>query len=185
MRKSLLKSRKAAMEMSVGTIVTIVLLVSVLILGIFLIARIRTLATGVIDMTNDAVTKEINKLFAEPKEVVIYPVGRVLEIKQGNSDQVGVVIANIIQGGTGTEKFAYIVELQDKGDCALTEDQIKAWIILGKEDSNIPIAPGKQIVGRVTFRIPDGTPLCKARFKVDVSIDGRAYGRENFDVQIK
>ena len=59
----MIKQKKAAMEMSVGTIVTIVLLMSVLILGIFLIKNIFSSAKNAIDLTDEQLNAEINELF--------------------------------------------------------------------------------------------------------------------------
>jgi len=186
MRKSLLESKKAAMELSIGTIVIIVLGVSMLIVGIFLVQRIRQSATGVIDMTNDAMTKELNKLFTEPKKVAIYPPTKVAKIKQEEKDEVGIVITNLIQGGTGSEIFSYTVELSDKGDCRETEEQINSWIILGRENPKIENLPsGEQTLERVRFLIPTGTSLCSARFNVAVSVDGGPYQRETFDIEVQ
>jgi len=69
-----MKSKKAAMEMSVGTIVTIVLLMSVLVLGLFLVQKIFNLGTGAVDAIDSQVQNEITKIFTEEgKSVAIYP----------------------------------------------------------------------------------------------------------------
>lgn len=172
------------MEMSVGTIVTIVLLVSVLILGIFLISRIRESATGVIDMTNDAVVKEVNKLFAEPQRVVIFPNTKILSITQGKSDEVGIYITHLKEG-VGTEKFSYEVTLSDKGNCVETEEQILRWIVLGKAGTNIDLSPGTGSLERIRFQIPTGTSICTARFRVSVSDSVGAYGTDSFDIEVE
>jgi hypothetical protein len=186
MRKRILESRKAAMELSIGTIVIIVLGVSMLIVGIFLINRLRGSATNVIDMADDAITKELNELFTEPKKVAIYPSTKVAKIDQEEKDDVGIVITNLIQGGTGSEIFSYKVELSDKGNCVETEEQINSWITLGRENLNIEsLAPGDSTVERVTFTIPTTASLCRARFNVAVFVDGNPYGRESFDVEIQ
>jgi hypothetical protein len=136
-------------------------------------------------MTDDAVTKELNKLFAEPQKVMIYPNTRVLNIKQETTDAVGVVITNLIQGGTGNEIFSYKVELVDKGDCKETEEKISSWITLGRENPKMIILPGESRIGRVTFKIPTGTSLCMPRFDVTVFVDGSPYGGDNFDIQVQ
>ena len=59
------------MEMSVGTIVTIVLLMSVLVLGIILIKNIFYGGIKIVDMTNEQLENEINKLFGEDKKLVL------------------------------------------------------------------------------------------------------------------
>ena len=76
--------KKAAVEMSVGTIVTIVLLMTTLILGLVLV---RTIFSGAIENINSidqSVKNEINKLFAEDnaRKVVVYPPSRLIIIKK-------------------------------------------------------------------------------------------------------
>ncbi|GAJ19112.1 unnamed protein product, partial [marine sediment metagenome] len=92
------KNRKAAMEMSVGTIVTIVLLMSVLILGIFLIQKIFSSAKGAIDLTDAQLEEQINTLFGDDAEVVIYPKSGLVEAKQGELEAVGIGIKNLLEG---------------------------------------------------------------------------------------
>src|SRR6056297_2692630 len=80
------KNRKAAMEMSVGTIVTIVLLMSVLVLGIFLVQKVFQSGTNAVDQINQQVENEINKLFSEEGQTLaIFPTSKQLTIKQGDS----------------------------------------------------------------------------------------------------
>jgi len=91
-----MNNKRAAMEMSVGTIVTIVLLMSVLILGIFLIQKIFGTAKGAIDMTEQQLYEQINKLFSsdEGQRVMVYPQTRSLTIKKKKSDAFGWGIYN-------------------------------------------------------------------------------------------
>src|SRR4030043_1883739 len=99
-------NRKGAMEMSVGTIVTIVLLVSVLILGIVLIKNIFTSAKGVVDLTDQQLRDEVNKLFSEENKISIYPATRIIEIKQDTTDGIGIGIKNLLTGASGDKKFS-------------------------------------------------------------------------------
>ena len=55
----MIENKKAAMEMSVGTIVTIVLLMSVLVLGLVLITNIFSGATSSVKTIDDKVKSEI------------------------------------------------------------------------------------------------------------------------------
>lgn len=82
-----MKNKKATMEMSVGTIVTIVLLMTVLILGLVMI---RTIFKGSIENINGidtAVKDQINKLFSEDtsRQIVVYPTSRYVTIKKGRT----------------------------------------------------------------------------------------------------
>ncbi|MDD5015377.1 MAG: hypothetical protein PHW73_09850, partial [Atribacterota bacterium] len=105
-----MKSKNAAMEMSVGTIVTIVLLMSVLILGIFLIQRIGGVARGAIDLTEKQLYTELNKLYEanEDQKIILYPQSNLLEIKKGKSDGFGLLINNRLETD---ETFSYEITL--------------------------------------------------------------------------
>ena len=177
--------KRAAMEMSVGTIVTIVLLMTVLILGIFLVQKIFSGASGAIDLTEDQLNSEIGKLFGEDKELVIYPSSRRVEIKQESEDGVGIGIKNLLQGAAGTKTFSYEVVVSDASDCVETEEEIVEWFTTGRTESNIPIAVGKSTTGKVLFRIPSGNSLCTARFRINVDAEGQAYATDFFDITVK
>ncbi len=179
------KNRKAAMEMSVGTIVTIVLLMSVLILGIFLVKSIFKSAKGAVDLTDQQLKNEINKLFSEDKRLVIYPGTRHVEIKQEETDGVGIGIKNLLKGREGASRFSYEVIVSDASDCPITESEVAKWIKTGRAESNIPIPVGEVSVQKVLFEIPTGAPLCTARFRVNVDADGTPYATDFFDVTVK
>ena len=179
-----MRNKKAAMEMSVGTIVTIVLLVSVLILGIFLVQKIFGSAKRVVDLTDEQWESEINKLFAEEKKIVIYPSTRLVTIKQEDLDEVGLGIRNLIQGGTGQELFRYETIVSDASDCRETEEQVASWIVVGGTETGIPIPTGELSIQRIRFRIPAGSSLCVPRFRVNVYADDVIYGTDFFDIEV-
>lgn len=179
------KNRKAAMELSVGTIVVIVLAMSALIFGIFLTQKIFASAKGAIDLTDSQLKNEINKLFSDEKEVVIYPQTRLIEVKQKEIDEVGIGIQNLLQGTAGTSKFSYEVLVGDVGKCGVEESVIENWIVIGQSEENIPIASGEDSIQRVRLEIPTGSPLCTARFRVNVNAEGEAYATDFFDIKVK
>ncbi len=182
----IIKNKKAAMEMSVGTIVTIVLLMSVLILGIFLVQNIFKSAKGAVDLTDEQLKNEINKLFAEDKKLAVYPGNRLVEIKQEEVDGVGIGIKNLLKGAEGTKTFSYEVILADSSNCgANSESAVSKWIKTGRTESGIPIPVGDLSIQKVTFEIPTGTPLCIARFRINVNTEGAAYATEFFDISVQ
>lgn len=180
-----MKSKKGAMEMSVGTIVTIVLLVSVLILGIFLVQKIFASSSGAIDLTDQQLRSEINKLFSEDKKLVIYPGTKFIEIKHEEIDGVGVGIKNLVQGVAGAQTFSYEVVATDVADCGVTKEIAESWIVTGKGESGIPIPVGELSSQKVMFRIPVGAPICVARFRVNVFQEQTAYSTDAFDISIQ
>ncbi len=184
-----MKSKTAAMEMSVGTIVTIVLLVTVLILGVVLIKNIFSSAKGVVDLTDTQLRNEINKLFSEESKVSIYPGTRFIEIKQASSgDGVGVGIRNLLTGASSNKKFSYEVSISDADldeKCGINAQTAESWIATGRSEENIQIASGDFAMQRVTFDIPIGSPLCTIRFRINVQADSANYATDFFDLKIK
>ena len=177
------RNRKAAMEMSVGTIVTIVLLVTVLILGIFLVQQIFKGARGAVDLTQKALEEEINKLFTEDKKMVIYPSSRFVEIEQGEIDGVGVGIKNLLEGVAGSQDFTYETVVSNTGKCAETAEQIETWIEQGKSET-FPIPVGDLSAQKILIQPPTGSSLCTVRFRVNVFVGEAAYATDFFDIKV-
>jgi len=176
-------NKKAAMEMSVGTIVTIVLLMTVLILGLVLVKSIFSSAKGAIDLTDQQLRDEIQQLFSEEKKLVIYPSTRLVEIKQEKIDGVGVGIKNLLEGTSGSNTFSYEVIVEDGSNCG--NANVLNWITLGKQGPEIPLAVGEFTSTKVLFKIPTGAPLCAARFRVNIQVDGQNYATDFFDIVVK
>ncbi len=180
-----MKSKKAAMEMSVGTIVTIVLLMSVLILGIFLVNKIFGSATNAIDLTDQQLEEEINKLFGNDEKFVIYPKTGLVEVEQGELAAIGIGIKNLLEGEAGTSTFSYTTIVADTGTCIENEEQIENWLSVGKTGDKIPIRVGDLYTEKIRFKIPEGNSICLARFRVEVYSEGYPYASKTFDVEIK
>jgi K+-transporting ATPase A subunit len=180
----MIHNKKAAIEMSIGTIVTIVLMVTMLILGIILIRNIFSSAKGVVDMTNEQLRGEVEKLFSEENAIAIYPGTRYVEIKQASTDGVGFGIKNLQQGAAGETKFSYVVSASDVANCGVSEQVAESWIVVGKAEADIAIPIGGSIVRKIMFQIPTGSPLCIARFKVEVKAGESAYASDFFDVKV-
>ena len=175
------------MQMSVGTIVTIVLLMTVLILGLVLVRNIFGSATKVIDLTNEQLTEEVNKLFGEDKAVVVYPASRRMEVVQGEIDAFGIGIKNLL-GTAGGNTFSYETIVSDpdlQRKCGISENVVLGWISTGRAENDIPIPSGDKSTQRVLLDIPVGSPLCTFRLRVNVNSALGSYGTEFMDITIK
>jgi len=175
------------MEMSVGTIVTIVLLMSVLVLGIFLINRISGVARGAIDMTEKQLYNQLKKLYDanEDQKIIIYPDGGLLDIKKGKSDGFGLIINNRLETD---ESFSYEITLADKGTCAMDEEEIMNLITLGKTRESIDVASGSILSSplRINFAIPETAKLCQVLYRIEVSTsDSTPYDGADLQLTIK
>ena len=106
--------KKAQLEMSVGTIVTIVLLTLALILGVILTNTIFQGAKENINSIDQSVKTEINKLFAEDtsRMIVVYPPTMQVSIAKGTPGGFGFSIRNVDRDD-GT--FSYDVAASEIG----------------------------------------------------------------------
>ena len=183
-----MKNKKAAMEMSVGTIVTIVLLMTVLILGLVLVRTIFAGAKGAIDGITKEVENEITKLFAEDnsRKIVVYPTSRSIVIKKGTDNLgFGFSIRNIKQE---EEVFSYEITATEIS-CNMKSDEAENMISLGRKGSNIALPPGDFMVDPifVRFNIPDSAPPCEIRYNLQVKEkSGNTYApTQGIDLTIK
>lgn len=175
------------MELSIGTIVIIVLAMSMLILGLVLIRTIFTGAKYNVDQMNEKVKDEINKLFAEDKRVIIYLPNQIAEVKQ--AEQWGVAFA--LQNSVASQQFRWKTEVDDsriKEKCGVTEIQAEKWITTGAEGT-VSIASGQKYYDVIRFNIPEGqvtdVSKCIVRYHLSVSQeDGIPYETVSFDIDV-
>ncbi len=171
-----MKSKKAAMEMSVGTIVTIVLLMSVLILGIFLVQKIFKTSTNAIDGIDTKIQSEIDSLFStnQNAKYSTIPKEREISIKQGDSGGFGFSVSN---KDTVDGRFDYTTVVSEvASNCQLTETQAENLIILGKQGGmDIPSGAKLEDAFFVKFQIPETTPLCQITYTVEITKDEAVY----------
>jgi len=179
------KNKKAAMEMSVGTIVTIVLLMSVLVLGLFFVQKIFKSSNNALDLTDRQLQNQLNELFGnnDNSRIVIYPNSKELEIRSGEIGAVGLGVRNLATSESDTE-FSFEVEPKDvSNDCSLTEEDLFDWQYLN-EAGTLDIPIGLIEFTRIQFKIPSGTPLCTGMFRVKVyDSDGNLYDSEDFNIK--
>lgn len=189
----LTKNKKAAMELSMSTIVVLVLAMSMLILGLVLVKSIFTGAKYNIDTMNTKVQNEINKLFVEDEKMVVYLANKKLDIKQGEDWGVAFAIKNLIQSVTGSKTFNYQVAVnmdstELKNSCGgLTVQEAEDYIKAGKS-SSMSLNPGETGYDIIRFSIPEGAPLCFIRYSItakDPVNPSSDYVSRNFDINIK
>jgi hypothetical protein len=174
-----MRGKKAAIEMSIGTIVVVVLSMSMLILGLVLIKTIFTGAKNVADMTNDQLTSEISKLFGADQKVAVYPNSKQIEIVQGKASGFGIGIKNLRTGSSSGTRFSYEVVVSDpdvQTKCGVTDAEILKLITTGRSAADIPIASGETFATKVLLETQTGDPLCTVRFRVDVKANIEPYG---------
>ena len=179
------KDKKAQMEMSVGTIVTIVLLMSVLVLGIFLVQKIFKTGTSAIDTVDAQIQSEVNKLFAsEGKALVIYPSSREITLKK-EDDPRGFAFS-VKNEDVESKIFSYKIEAQDVSKCgSLTKEQAENFI-LGKTGS-FSLGPGNalNLPELIKFVIPKTAPPCTIIYRLNIDMEETPYESGSIFVTIK
>lgn len=179
--------KRAAMELSVGTIVIIVLSMSMLILGLVLIKGLFSGATDVTDMTNEQIKNQIQKKFGEEKKFVVYPDTRQIEVKPGKPKAFGFGIKNLIQGKID-KTFSYEVKVSDPDitkKCGISPGVATGWISNGRTEQNIDIPAGDIFAGKVLLNIPEGSSFCEFRYRITAKYGEQAYATDFMDIIIR
>jgi len=186
------EDKKAAIEMSVGTIVTIVLSMTLLIGLLFFIGKIVSSGSGAIDSIDAQLQSQINKLISEgqgTKKIVVFPSSQEISLKKGDSPKgFGISISN---RDSSPSTFSYNVVVKQGGvptNCAITTQQAESYIILGKSEDGISLGSGDVLdpARIVKFDIPETAGLCTIRYTVEVSKNGQpGYASSTMDVTIK
>lgn len=191
---ALTKNKKAAIELSIGTVVIIVLAMSMLILGIVLIRSIFSGAKDSITQIDQGVKNEINKLFSEnaEKRLVLLPDSKIIKIEQGATGN-GFVVSIRNKDDLNAKQFTYKILLESKGSCP--NDPISgaspiANIVSGQTYTTgfLPAGQVMENPRHVRIDISDTAPLCTFTLKVLVdegTVANRGeYSFDTMDVQI-
>jgi hypothetical protein len=185
-----MKNKKAAIEMSIGTIVVIVLAMTMLIMGLVLIRSIFSGARYNVDTINDKVKEQINAMFSEDdaSPIVVYLADSKAVVKKGADFGVAVGIKNL---GSGSESsiFKYEVVLGDdiadlKEDCGISEAQAMSLISKGRT-GEFTIMPGSFNTGLIRIETDADSPVCMIRYDIKLMKNNEQYTSTFFDLQIK
>ena len=180
-----LKNKKAAMEMSVGTIVTIVLMMTLLVLGIFFIQRIFDLGTNAIDSIGTEVENEIQKLFSdEGTKLAIYPSSRDVKIKKGG-DPKGFAFS-VRNKDVESAEVTYEVHADDVSNCGrLTVAQADDFLLGGS--GGFSLGPGEilDLPRLVKLDLPETAPPCTIIYTLEVEKNNEPYSSADIFVTIK
>jgi len=173
-----MKNKTGAMELTMGTMVTIVLLVMVLILGGYFVNKIFFSAGTSIENIDQAVKNEINKMFAEDntRKIVIYPETRKISIKKGTDGSgFGLSIRNVEGESAGFGYEIKTVEIDER--CSMTFSQADS-LLFGASRSGIQIGAGDKMENPVLieFNIPETAPPCKIRYSITMKKGTEPYG---------
>jgi hypothetical protein len=193
------KTKKGAFEMSMSTIIIIVLSVSFLILGLVLLRSIYGISDASINTIGEKLSSELQKVFTdETKNLVIYSgTDRLVKIRAGTSN-FGILIAsqslNNIRINT-PDQVQYKFELVDDGSItsciklltktrtlALFQQKFDTWV-----DSYDADGPISREILYVT--IPSDTRTCTQSVRVTALdktavAEGETIGFQTFTIEV-
>jgi hypothetical protein len=185
----MIANKKAAMEMSIGTVVTIVLLMSVLVLGLVLITNIFSGGEDLADKINEKALNQVDSIFkSEGAEIAIIPSDKLVSLKQGSNTN-GFAFA-INNKEVSEKKFTYTIFIDPlfdlKAKCgSLTQTEATSWLLekagtitLARSSSNSanPI--------KILFNVPETAPICTIPYTVNVKKDGETYAETKVYITI-
>jgi len=171
--------KKGALELSVGTIVVIVLAMSMLILGMVLVRSIMCGAVGLTGDINSKVRGEINKLFeASGNEVACVGAGEEpVTIVPGKT--------NTIYCSIRADKEAeYNIKVKSIRGDILKESEIRKWVS-GDDFYKKRVAPNDEEPKKfLRLIVPDNAPEDLITMGVEVYKDGNLISSPDLDFQI-
>ena len=164
------KSKKAAIEMSMTTIVTIVLVVVTLVLALVLIRTIFTSSTNAINQVSNSMQDQINQLFSNSNAPIeVYPATNVITISRGTTPY---GFAFSVKNPDPTPaNFAWGAQAVSLHDCgSLTLDQAQSFLVSAAGTITVGAGTISDAQGsRVLFIIPSSTPPCTITYLLDVN----------------
>ncbi|MEK6908634.1 MAG: hypothetical protein AABX23_01110 [Nanoarchaeota archaeon] len=171
------KNRNGALELSIGTIVVIVIGMSMLILGLVLVRTIFSGSTNTVDDLNEQVQSEILNLFGDSTGNLVVKLGSADTAKVKPGDRFNVAIgAQHPDGASITrESLLYRISLADDSDenClrVLGNERAEGLFVTRVNTWNeFDRYSGSTAFGLIEIDVPSGTARCTQKVNVDMRL---------------
>lgn len=175
MHNKILKNKKAAIELSIGTIVVIVIAMTMLVLGLVLVKNIFSGATESVDSLNEKVMGEISRLFTDETANVVVRLGsdQTAKIKQDTASFNIAIGARTLDGSSTTrDRLVYKLTLDQTGNNCVKSFGLSAtknlFITPLDIENKFDKYDGSDSFAQVQLKIPKGTALCTQKVFIDV-----------------
>ena len=186
-----MSSKRGAIELSMSTVVIIVLAMTLLIGGLMLVRNIVSGANQVVDLTNDNVLKEINSLFSEGDKIIVKLGNSKTANIKANGEPEGIIIASTTIDGdvVDIKDMLYTLKLDDSSldNCLELLGEIKTLSLFNKKfetDLEFDSSDGGMAAAQIRVAIPEGTRVCSQMIKFDVYDGGEFVGRDYFIIEV-
>lgn len=185
------QNKKAAMEMSVGTVVTIVLLMSVMVLGLVLIRNIFSAGEDITKSIENKALDEVDKIFENGEtRIGFVPSNGQKDLKRGSTkDGFRFFVYN---EKMETQDFIYEIYVSDSFDAericgkGFTTKEAESWLRnKGEKIESVRKQSRNEYPELVGFVIPKDAPKCTIPYTVTVKDgSGNSYSTAKFHVTI-
>ena len=176
-----IREKKAAIEMSIGTIVIIVIAVTMLIFGIVFVRNIMCGAINLTSGLNSNVNKEIDKLFGSTG-------GEVSCVGSG-AEPIDMIPGryNIVYCGIkAPETKDYTITVTAVKPSIDTEATVRGWITSGETSWTGIVAPGDDAPKKIlTLNVPDNAAEENIRISVEIKKAGQVISQQDLDFVTK
>ncbi len=172
------RRKKGALELSIGTIVVIVIAITMLILGIVFVRSVMCGAMGLTGELNSKVKGEINKLFGST--------GGEVQCLGQSSEPVKIIpgkTSNIWCGIKAPQTAKYSITLVDYNGIYSSKSEIKKWITIDSWTGTV--APGDDVPKKVIMlNVPENAPEDTIRLKIVIKKEGTIIAERDLDFKI-
>ena len=175
--------KKGAIEMSIGTIVIIVIAITMLIFGIVFVRSIMCSAISLTGDVNDNVKGEINKLFGATAGEI--------QCIGGGGEPVTMVPGkfNIVYCGISAQEQGkeYEIKVTKLMGSSTDADTLEEWVAFGENTwgPNI-VGPGDEIPKKILrLQVPDDAPEELIAITIEASRDGEVISTQDLDFVVR
>jgi len=183
------RGKKGAIELSIGTIVIVVLAMSMLILGIILVRNIFSGTEEAVTNIHKGVIAAIDQVFTKADaKLAVYPTRGKITLKQGSKD--GGFAFSVRNIDVTQQKFTWTMAIDDsfniKDKCPdLSVKEANSWLLVG--DGSFTLPPGSMMEDPelVVLSIPDEAPPCVLKYRLDVKKGTQSYAYRSIIVTIQ
>ncbi len=186
--KSLLNEKKAAFELSMTTVVVIVLAMVMLILGLTLVRKVFETGTGFIDIADSGIRSKLNKMLGdEGRDITIGLADKTAKVIPGSDGGNAPIVADTSNMGVEPSEIEYKLSLSEIGDCIKKngENTVKKFFTTELErEYKFDEWEGNIAYGEVIIKVPNNAKLCTQKINVDVLEGSKNIGRTSFTLKI-
>lgn len=167
--------RKAALQLSIETIVTVIIAVTLLVFGIIFLRQIVGGASEIQDDLDQQTELELNRILERGDQLAL-PFNT-QKLHRGESHLFGLGILNI---GVSSQFSVSYIRLSNAADeknrrITLTAAQLSEWF---RYDTNpVTIGPNERHIANILVIVPDNAQSGTYIFNVEVTRDGTLYDR--------